>query len=133
MSDATARALLQTELVSIRDVRCTGCRREPSDEESASAIHLVFPYRGLYVRHLAGDDAVAEMNQVLLFNAHEGYRVSHPVPGGDASLDVTVSDAVLHELTPRRLLREASCLAFRPQRLRIDPRAQALAALLRHS
>jgi AraC-like DNA-binding protein len=94
---------------------------------------MVFPYRGIYVRHLAGDDAVAEANQVLFFNAHEGYRVSHPLPGGDASLDLVVSEPILDELSPRRLLRETGCVAFRPQRLRIDPRAQALAALLRHS
>jgi AraC-like DNA-binding protein len=94
---------------------------------------MVFPYRGIYVRHLGGDDAVAEANQVLFFNAHEGYRVSHPVPGGDASLDLVVSEPILDELSPRSLLREIGGVAFRPQRLRIDPRAQALAALLRHS
>jgi len=46
----------------------------------------VVSYRGVYVRHLGHDQAVAEANQVLFFNAAEGYRVSHPVPGGDASL-----------------------------------------------
>ena len=29
---------------------------------------LVFPYRGVYVRHLGSDQAVAEANQVLFFN-----------------------------------------------------------------
>ena len=98
-----------------------------------NAVHMVFPYRGIYVRHLGGDDAVAEANQVLFFNAHEGYRVSHPLPGGDASLDLVVSEPILDELSPRSLLRGIGGVAFRSQRLRIDPRAQALAALLRHS
>jgi AraC-like DNA-binding protein len=94
---------------------------------------MAFTYRGIFVRHLGGDEAVAEANQVVFFNRHEGYRVSHPVPGGDASLDLVVSDAVLDELAPRSLLREGGGLAFRQQRLRIDPHTQALAALLRHS
>jgi len=76
---------------------------------------------------------VAEANQVLFFNAHEGYRVSHPVPGGDASLDIVLSEPILDELSPRRLLHENGSVGFRQQRVRIDPRAQALAALLRHS
>jgi len=133
MAEVIARALLKTQLVSIRDVQCEGRCRHHSEEESTNAVHMVFPYRGIYVRHLGADDAVAEANQVLFFNAHEGYRVSHPVPGGDASLDLVVSEPILDELSPRRLLRGIGGVAFRSQRLRIDPRAQALAALLRHS
>jgi AraC-like DNA-binding protein len=70
---------------------------------------------------------------VLFFNPTEGYRVSHPVTGGDASLDVAVAEPLLHELAPRAFLRDGGTLAFRQQRRRIDPRAQALVALLRHS
>jgi AraC family transcriptional regulator len=133
MAEVTAQSLLKTRLVAVRDVQCEGRCRHHSDEESTNATHMVFPYRGIYVRHLGGDEAVAEANQVLFFNAHEGYRVSHPVPGGDASLDLVVSEPILDELSPRSLLRETGGVAFRQQRLRIDPRAQALAALLRHS
>ncbi|HJZ70973.1 MAG TPA: helix-turn-helix transcriptional regulator [Vicinamibacterales bacterium] len=129
----TARSLLTTQLVAIRDVQCEGRCRHHSDEECTRATHLVFPYRGLYVRHLGGDDAVAEANQLLFFNADEGYRVSHPVPGGDASLDLVLSEPILDELAPSSLLREGGGVAFRQQRLRVDPRAQALAALLRHT
>src|SRR5262245_54439274 len=133
MPDLTATSLLKTSLVAIRDVRCAGRCRDRSDEECTNATHMVFPYRGIFVRHLGGDDAVAEANQVLFFNPNEVYRVSHPVPGGDASLDLVVSEPVLDELAPQSLLREGGGVAFRQQRLRIDPRAQALAALLRHS
>jgi AraC-like DNA-binding protein len=93
----------------------------------------VFPYRGVYVRHLGHDEAVAEANQVLFFNAAEGYRVSHPVPGGDACLSLAISESQLRELAPPCFLREGGTLAFRQQRLRIDARTQALVALLRHS
>jgi AraC family transcriptional regulator len=133
MAEVTAQSLLNTRLVAIRDVQCEGRCRHHSGEESTNAIHIVFPYRGIYVRHLGTDDAVAEANQVLFFNAHEGYRVSHPVPGGDASLDLVISEPILDELSPRSLRRETEGVAFRQQRLRIGPKAQALAALLRHS
>jgi AraC-like DNA-binding protein len=93
----------------------------------------VFPYRGVYVRHLGNDQAVAEANQVLFFNAAEGYQVSHPVPGGDANLSLVISEPQLRELAPRPFLRDGATLAFRQQRLRIDARAQALVALLRHT
>jgi AraC-like DNA-binding protein len=85
------------------------------------------------VRHLGRDEAVAEANQVLFFNANDGYQVSHPVSGGDSCLSMHVEDPLLRELTPKALLRESPTLAFRQQRMRIDPRAQALVALLRHS
>jgi AraC family transcriptional regulator len=87
----------------------------------------------VYVRHLGNDQAVAEANQVLFFNGAEGYRVSHPVPGGDASLTLAISESLLREMAPNSFLRDGPTLAFRQQRLRIDARAQALVALLRHS
>lgn len=107
--------------------------RQQSAEECATATELVFPYRGVYVRHLGHDQAVAEANQVLFFNATEGYRVSHHVPGGDASLSLAISEPQLRELAPPAFLRAGTRFAFRRQRLRIDARAQALVALLRHS
>ena len=128
-----ADSLLETPSVQIRDVYCQGSCRGQSPEEYATTTQLVFPYRGVYVRHLRGDQAVAEANQVLFFNAFEGYRVSHPVPGGDASLTLAVTEPLLREVSPPALLVNRQDLAFRRQSLRIDARAQALIALLRHS
>lgn len=133
MSEFSVHSLLKTQTIKVEDVYCQGSCRHLSAEEYAFDTHLVFPYRGVYVRHLGHDQAVAEANQVLFFNAAEGYRVSHPVPGGDASLTLTVSDALLEEIAPRGFLRDGPTLAFREQRLRIDARTQALVAMLRHS
>ena len=132
MRDFTARSLLSSSAVCLWDVCCNGSRREESAEESVPVTQLVFPYRGIYVRRVGQDQAVAEVNQVLFFNAAEAYRVSHPVGGGDASLAVVIGEPTLRELAPRALLHEGAALAFRRQRLRIDARAQALVALLRH-
>jgi AraC family transcriptional regulator len=133
MPELIAQFLLKTDTVEIRDVYCQGRHVHQSDEECTTSTHLVFPYRGVFVRHLGRDQAVAEANQVLFFNTAEAYRVSHPVPGGDASVSLVVSDSVLSELAPSALLRGDSVRVFRRQRLRIDARAQALVALLRHS
>ena len=101
MSEFSVQSLLETPTVTIRDVCCKGSRPNKSAEEYATHTQLVFPYRGVYVRHLGHDQAVAEANQVLFFNAAEGYRVSHPVPGGDASLTLIISEPQLRELAPR--------------------------------
>lgn len=128
-----AHCLLETPTVTVRDVYCQGSCPQQTAEECAIATQLVFPYRGVYVRHLGQEQAVAEANQVLFFNATESYRVSHPVPGGDASLTLILSGPLFRELAPRTSLRDGAALAFRHQRLRIDARTQALVALLRHS
>jgi len=126
-------SLLNSSTVTIRETYCQGSCRNPSAEECTASTQLVFPYRGAYVRHLGHDQAVAEANQVLFFNAGEAYRVSHPVPGGDASLTLVIGEPQLRELAPATLWREGATLKFRLQRLRVDARAQALVALLRHS
>lgn len=125
--------LLDTDAVAVRNVRCSGTCRHRSAEECASATHLVFPYRGVYMRHVGSDQAVADANHVLFFNAGEGYQVSHPIAGGDASLSLGLSEPILRELAPSSLLNDRGTLGFRRQHQRIDPRAQALVALLRHN
>ena len=133
MPDFEVNLLLDTSTIAVRNVRCSGTCRHRSAEECASATHLVFPYRGTYLRHVGGDQSVADANHVLLFNAGEGYQVSHPVTGGDASLVLALSEPLLRELAPPPLLNKRDELGFRLQSLRIDPGAQALVALLRHS
>src|SRR5215813_5713724 len=85
-------SLLKSSTVTIRETYCQGSCRHLSAEEWTTTTQLVFPYRGAYVRHVGQDQAVAEANQVLFFNAHEGYRVSHPVRGGDASVTLDINE-----------------------------------------
>lgn len=133
MSQFKVQLLLDTGIVKVRDVLCSGTCRHRSGEECTAATHLVFPYRGVFVRHVGGNDAVAEANQLLFFNEAEPYQVSHPVEGGDACLDLVFEEGQLRELAPKEQLRSGGVLGFRRQRRRIDPRAQALVALLRHT
>jgi AraC family transcriptional regulator len=133
MPDFDAHPLLATGTVSVWDVVCRGACRHKSAEECAAATHLVFPYRGIYLHHVGRAEAVAEANQVLFFNEDEPYRVSHPVEGGDSSLSFHVNSEMLLELASVQYLRGRGTPVFNRSRLRIDGRAQALTALLRHS
>jgi AraC family transcriptional regulator len=133
MPEIAVRPLLKSPTVTIRATYCQGSCRHKSTEECTATTQLVFPYRGVYVRHLGHDQAVAEANQVLFFNATEVYRISHPVQGGDASLTLVISEPLLRELAPPTFLRDSPSFAFRQQRRRIDARVQVLVALLGHS
>ena len=133
VADVVTSPLLHTANVVVHDICCAGTCRGHSAEEATRRTRMVFAYRGVFVRHVGQDEAVAEANQVLFFNAGEGYRVSHPLAGGDCCLDLQIDEALLRELTPPEYLRPGPVFAFRQQRLRIDARAQALVAQLRHS
>jgi AraC-like DNA-binding protein len=128
----SVQQLLDSATVALRDIVCSGECRHRSIEECSDGTHLVFPYRGVYLRHVGGSDVVAEANQVLFFNDAEDYSISHPLPGGDACLSLTIKEPLLRELVPKDHLRAGGPIGFREQRLRIDARAQALVALLRH-
>lgn len=133
MSELKVNRLLMTDTVTIRDVLCSGTCRHRSPDERASETQLVFPYRGIYLRHVGADQAVADANHVLFFNAGETYQISHPVDGGDASLVLVLPQPLLSELVPPSLLNGQTPLGFRRRYQRIDARAQALVALLRHT
>jgi AraC-like DNA-binding protein len=132
MDEYSIQILLNSPEMTLRNVVCQGTCRQRSAEECVSAVHLVFPYRGTYVRHVGQDNAVADANQLMLFNRGESYRISHPIPGGDASLSLALEEGLLRELVPKEYLRPGADLAFRVQRLGVDPRAQALVSILRH-
>ena len=132
MAEFNAHPLLITATVAVWDVGCPGACKHKSTEEWVTATHLVFPYRGVYVRYVGREETVAEANQVLFFNEDELYRVSHPLEGGDCSLSIRIGAAALLELTPDDYLRAKGRPIFNRSRLRIDARTQALTERLRH-
>jgi len=133
VSDFGIQLLLRTGTATVWDTWCSGAGEHAHDAPWRDTTHLLFPYRGLFVRHHDAELCVAEAGQVLLANAGESYRVTHPVPGGDSSLVLLIEQSMLREVAPAALLRDVPHVAFRQQRLRIDPRAQALVAMLRHA
>lgn len=128
----TVIAAMDTPSVSMRDVVCHGGCMHASPEECSDATHVVFPYRGIYLRHVARDQAVADANHVLFFNAGEGYQIAHPMRGSDASLSFRLDASVLEEIAPSALLNKRSVQGFRVQHRRIDSLTQARVAKIRH-
>ena len=51
--------LLSTPAVTVTHVNCSGACRHTAGEECTTTTRLIFPYRGVFVRHLGRDDAVA--------------------------------------------------------------------------
>jgi AraC family transcriptional regulator len=133
MTEHDSHPLLITGTVAVWDVVCRGHCRHESAEECVAQTHLVFPYRGVYVRHVGQTATVAEANQVVFFNEDEPYRVSHPIEGGDSNMSVGISADALLELAPVHYLQVRGQTRFNRARLRVDARTQALIALLRHS
>jgi hypothetical protein len=123
MAEINSHPLLATDTVAVWDVLCSGTCRHKSNEECVSTTHLVFPYRGVFVRHRNQVETVAEANQVVFFNENEPYRVSHPVGGGDASLSIGIDEATLLELAPVDFLHTKDRTLFNRPRMRIDARA----------
>jgi AraC-like DNA-binding protein len=132
MAEFEGTTLLSTDAVSVWDVECPGACTRQSDEECADTTQFVFPYRGLYLRHVGRKESVAEPSQVVVFNADEPYRVSHPVEGGDACLSIEPSAATLLELAPSEMLRTSEQAALNRSHMRIAAQTQSLAAILRH-
>ena len=132
MPELSVKRLICTEAITVSDVVCAGTCRHRTPEECAGATTLVFPYRGVFARHVGATDAVGEANQVLFFNRSEGYQISHPVVGGDCCLSVRLRDDLLAEMIPAEMAVDPYEPRFNGQSRGIDARAQVLVALLRH-
>ncbi|HJY76168.1 MAG TPA: AraC family transcriptional regulator [Burkholderiales bacterium] len=80
-------------------VRCRPHDGACGAEEYAPADLLVFPLRGVFVKHHASRSrVVADTCHALLFAADQPYRVSHPVTGGDECLVLEPSSDTLGEI-----------------------------------
>ena len=98
MTELSSHLLLNTETATIRDVVSGGECRHRGAEECAQATHLVFPCRGVCVRHVGRYAAVAEANQALFFNAAESCRISHPELKRRRPARHTCADGCLHRI-----------------------------------
>lgn len=126
------RECLQTDSVGIRHVSCNGACRHRSEVECAAATHLVFAYRGSFLRHVGSEDTVADASRMIIFSPGQEYQISHPVAGGDDCLSIMVDPEALDELSGPGLLADRGKGVFSEQSLAIGPRSQALSITLTH-
>jgi len=81
----------------VEDVVCHARGAGCGPEEVSSSDQLVFPTRGMFVRHVGRDEVLGAPSRVLLFRAGEPYRVSHPASCGDACATFTFAPTLLRE------------------------------------
>lgn len=95
----TRETVHRSPSVQVHFVRCRPHDGACGPEEHVTADLLVFPLRGVFVKHHAGASRViADACHALLFTPSRPYRVSHPVEGGDECLVLEPSAEALEEL-----------------------------------
>ena len=84
------------------DFRCRA-HVEPLGPEEPNATHgIVFVRGGVFRRVHRGQELLADANHLLFFNAGEGYRYAHPLPGGDACTILSLDGPRALELVAAR-------------------------------
>lgn len=85
----------RSPLVGIADVCCRAGKGGCGGEETTSAHSVAIPWRGVFVKHQYRQEAVADVNGAMFFNAGDVYRVSHPLHGGDECMSLHFREDVL--------------------------------------
>jgi AraC family transcriptional regulator len=97
---AQVRTLFDGALFRIVDWRCTGHGPEPYGAEEWSDAHeVVVVRRGVFVRRSAGREVFVDPGAVVFNQAHESYRVKHPLADGDACSAFCLSPGAAAELS----------------------------------
>jgi AraC-like DNA-binding protein len=100
----TRETVHRSPSVQVHFVRCRPHDGACGPEEHAATDLLVFPLRGVFVKHHASSSrVVADACHALHFQANRPYRVSHPVEGGDECLVLEPSPDTLAELRSEEL------------------------------
>ena len=104
MSKFAVQPLVKTPTVTIRDVYCQGSQRHQSGEECTADDAAGVPVSRRLCAVISGATRPSPRRTRYCFSTPtEGYRVSHPVPGGDASLTVILNESLLREIAPPAL------------------------------
>ncbi len=93
------RTLYRSTTVAVSDVCCRASRDDDDarKEERSGRHEVVFTRGGVFLKHVAGREVVADCTSVVFFNAGEPYRVTHPVAGGDDCTVLSFSHEVLRD------------------------------------
>lgn len=131
----TNTTLFDSDAVRVRAVRCLAPAGGCGPIEWSAAHTIVFPERGVFVKHVARHiSIVADRAHAVFFTADRPYRVSHPVTGGDDCLVLELRAAVLadvlNEADPAAA--ESPNLPFRRAAVRLTPGQVVRRRLLRH-
>jgi AraC family transcriptional regulator len=90
--------LLSGSSVSISEYRCRKQDPNCGEEEQQPGHVIVFPRTGVFAKHIHGRTVVADPNHVVLFNADEVYRTSHPYGCGDHGVGIVLDTELIGEI-----------------------------------
>jgi AraC family transcriptional regulator len=110
----------------VEDVRSGAPARWRGPEGFSPDFQVCFPYRGMLVWHVRGDEVVGDANQVLFVTAGEDCRISNPVPGGYRELIITPEPWILPDIVSGIPL--PGHPLFRSRARRVQPSLQSLRA-----
>ena len=106
--NAEFRTQYRSRLVRIGDWTCRpraaaedNAEASPGREEASPRHEIVFVRAGAFRRHLGGRSQVADPANALFFSRDQPYRISHPLPGGDRCLVLSIEEAALGEISGR--------------------------------
>jgi AraC family transcriptional regulator len=96
-AERTRTRVLESQLVAVDNLCARSCRHARPEGFSPD-FQVCFPYRGLFIWHVGGDDIVGDANQVLFVRSGEAYAVSEPARVGYGELIVTPAVPLLSDL-----------------------------------
>jgi AraC-like DNA-binding protein len=124
--------LLDPSIARVEDVRCDGVQYGKTAEGFCAEYQVCFPYRGVFVWHVGGDDVVGDPNQVIFVRGGESYQMSGPVPCGYAELIISPDINVLSEVAHVDGSRLFDNPLFRRRYWRASPLLQSLRTRFLH-
>ena len=90
------RTLFRSNLLTVRDYRCTGYH--DGEAEVPQGYEIDLPRAGAYQRRDAHGTFLADPNQITFYNVGQPYDITHPIDGGDASTIFNFAPSLLIEM-----------------------------------
>jgi len=90
--------LINPSVARVENLRRNGGRYDTTLDDFCTDYQVCFPYQGIFIWHVEGEDVVGDPNQVIFVRRGERSRVSGPAPGGYAELIISPDIEVLSEI-----------------------------------
>jgi AraC-like DNA-binding protein len=90
-------SLFCSDTVCIDSFDCSGqtCKPEKTQEEYTSNHEIVLMRSGAFLRYSAFGRVLSDVSHLLFFNRNHPYEVSHPIPGRDSGIIISLADSQL--------------------------------------
>ena len=125
--------LLDLSIGFVEDLQRAGVPPGKGPEGYCSDFQVCFPYRGLFVWHVEGDDVVGDANQVVFSRPDESFRMAAPISEGYAELIVTPHVEVLGDIMNLGTRAMSEHPLFKRRSCRADSQLQYCRTRLLHS